>query len=78
MSEAVRGASITVSKLRKEYRVAERASGLGAALKALFRRTYKSVVAVDALSFHIEAGERIGFLGPNGAGKTTTLKMLAG
>jgi len=58
--------------------VAERASGLGAAMRALFRRTYKSVVAVDALSFHIEAGERIGFLGPNGAGKTTTLKMLAG
>ena len=67
-----------MSKLRKEYRVSERASGLGAALKALFHRTYKSVVAVDALSFHIEAGERVGFLGPNGAGKTTTLKMLAG
>jgi len=78
LSANQRGASITVSKLRKEYRVAERASGLGAAMRALFRRTYKSVVAVDALSFHIEAGERIGFLGPNGAGKTTTLKMLAG
>jgi ABC-2 type transport system ATP-binding protein len=73
-----RGAKVTVSKLRKEYRVAERASGLSAALKALFHRTYKSVVAVDELSFQIEAGERIGFLGPNGAGKTTTLKMLAG
>ncbi len=73
-----RGAKVTVSTLRKEYRVAERASGLSAALKALFHRTYKSVVAVDELSFQIEAGERIGFLGPNGAGKTTTLKMLAG
>src|SRR6266446_6835926 len=34
--------------------------------------------AVDGLSFHIPAGQIVGFLGPNGAGKTTTLKMLTG
>jgi ABC-2 type transport system ATP-binding protein len=44
----------------------------------LFRRTYKTVRAVDGVSFAVGAGERVGFLGPNGAGKTTTLKVLAG
>jgi ABC-2 type transport system ATP-binding protein/sodium transport system ATP-binding protein len=36
------------------------------------------VLAVDALSFHVGAGEVYGLLGPNGAGKTTTLRMLLG
>jgi ABC-2 type transport system ATP-binding protein len=36
------------------------------------------VLAVDRLSFTVEAGEVVGFLGPNGAGKTTTLRMLLG
>jgi ABC-2 type transport system ATP-binding protein len=35
-------------------------------------------VIVDDLSFHVRAGEIVGFLGPNGAGKTTTLAMLLG
>lgn len=34
--------------------------------------------AVTDLSFHLEAGEILGFLGPNGAGKTTTMKCLLG
>ncbi|MBX7195142.1 MAG: ATP-binding cassette domain-containing protein [Sandaracinaceae bacterium] len=69
---------MVVSKLRKEYRVAKREPGFAAAFRALFRRSYEKVVAVDDIDFHIAAGERVGFLGPNGAGKTTTLKMLAG
>jgi len=36
------------------------------------------VVAVDALSFALQAGSITGFLGPNGAGKTTTLRLLLG
>jgi ABC-2 type transport system ATP-binding protein/sodium transport system ATP-binding protein len=36
------------------------------------------IVAVDALSFSVPAGEVYGLLGPNGAGKTTTLRMLLG
>ena len=35
-------------------------------------------LAVDNLSFSLEAGTINGFLGPNGAGKTTTLRMLLG
>ena len=34
-------------------------------------------LAVDDISFSVEAGEVFGFLGPNGAGKTTTVRMLA-
>jgi len=40
-----------------------------------FRRP--SVAAKD-ISFHVEAGEVLGFLGPNGAGKTTTIKAMLG
>jgi ABC-2 type transport system ATP-binding protein len=35
-------------------------------------------VAVEDLTFHLDAGTVTGFLGPNGAGKTTTLRMLLG
>lgn len=35
------------------------------------RKEYGSLVAVEDLSFAVEAGEIPGVLGPNGAGKTT-------
>ena len=35
-------------------------------------------VALDGLSFSVDAGQVCGFLGPNGAGKTTTLRILLG
>ncbi|MFB3908186.1 MAG: ATP-binding cassette domain-containing protein [Candidatus Eisenbacteria bacterium] len=41
-------------------------------------KRYGRFVAVDRVSFEVQAGEVFGFLGPNGAGKTTTIKMLAG
>jgi len=69
---------IEVNRLVKHYRVHERAPGVLAAARSLFHRSYRTVPAVDGVSFKIEKGERVGFLGPNGAGKTTTLKMLSG
>ena len=39
-------------------------------------RRYGPVLAVDALSFHVEPGEVFGLVGPNGGGKTTVVKML--
>ncbi len=42
------------------------------------RRTYGTTLAVDDVSFTIEANTVVGFLGLNGAGKSTTLKVLAG
>jgi ABC-2 type transport system ATP-binding protein len=41
-------------------------------------KRFGSVLAVDDLSFSLQAGTVTGFLGPNGAGKTTTLRMLLG
>jgi ABC-2 type transport system ATP-binding protein len=42
------------------------------------RRRYGDHVAVDGVTFKIDAGETYGLLGPNGAGKTTTISMIAG
>jgi len=69
---------IIVRELCKVYRVPEREAGLRAAVRSLFRRRYRDVVAVDHISFTVQTGEVVGFIGPNGAGKTTTLKMLSG
>ncbi|WP_328632986.1 ABC transporter ATP-binding protein [Streptomyces sp. NBC_00356] len=41
-------------------------------------KRYGSTVAVDGLSFTVEAGRVTGFVGPNGAGKSTTLRMMLG
>jgi ABC-2 type transport system ATP-binding protein len=41
-------------------------------------KDYKTLRAVDHISFSVEKGEVFGFLGPNGAGKTTTIRMLTG
>jgi ABC-2 type transport system ATP-binding protein len=41
-------------------------------------KRYGSLVALDALTLRLEAGDVFGFIGPNGAGKSTTMKILAG
>jgi len=49
------------------------------AIKALgLTRRFGDFVAVNDVSFEIQAGEIFGFLGSNGCGKTTTMKMLSG
>lgn len=42
------------------------------------RKVYKSLVAVDNVSFTMYRGEAFGFLGPNGAGKSTVVKIMTG
>src|SRR5229473_5335546 len=42
------------------------------------RKVYRSLVAVDNVSFVMSRGEAFGFLGPNGAGKSTVVKILTG
>jgi ABC-2 type transport system ATP-binding protein len=43
-----------------------------------FRKTYRSTVAVDDVSFEVYDGEIFGLIGPNGAGKTTTMECVQG
>jgi len=54
-------------------------SGASAA-KALsvtgLRKRYGDIIAVNGVSFEVNAGEIVGLLGPNGAGKTTTINMI--
>ncbi len=40
-------------------------------------KEFKTVTAVEDISFNITEGEIFGFLGPNGAGKTTTIRLLS-
>ena len=42
------------------------------------RKSFGALVAVDGVSFTLQAGQLVGLLGPNGAGKTTTVSMIAG
>jgi ABC-2 type transport system ATP-binding protein len=69
---------IRVERLTREFTVTEREPGLRSALRSVARRRRRTLVAVENLTFTVEAGEVMGFLGPNGSGKTTTLKCLAG
>ena len=39
---------------------------------------YGHIRAVDGISFHVKAGEIMGFLGPNAAGKSTTMRIITG
>ncbi|MDM3844770.1 MAG: ATP-binding cassette domain-containing protein [Aphanizomenon gracile PMC644.10] len=69
---------IIAEKLNKFYPVSTKQPGIQGTINHFFRRTYRSIPAVQDITFTIETGEIVGFLGPNGAGKTTTLKMLTG
>jgi ABC-type multidrug transport system ATPase subunit len=42
------------------------------------RKVYGSMVAVDDISFEVNAGEIFGMVGPNGAGKTSTAECVEG
>ena len=41
-------------------------------------KRYGQHLAVDDISFRVDAGEVVGFLGPNGAGKSTTMNIITG
>ncbi len=41
-------------------------------------KNYKSIKALDDITFEIEEGSIFGMLGPNGAGKTTTIECVIG
>lgn len=69
---------ITLNNICKSYTVAKRSAGLAQAFKALFKRDYERIEALQDISFHIDPGEIVGYIGPNGAGKSTTIKVMSG
>ena len=69
---------IVVDNLVKTFRIAERRPGVWGALAGLAHRRYRTVTALDGVSFSLEEGELLGYIGPNGAGKSTTVKILSG
>jgi ABC-2 type transport system ATP-binding protein len=69
---------IYVHDLCKHFRTFHRREGVWGSIQNLFVRDYKTIAAVDSVSFSIERGEMVGYIGPNGAGKSTSIKMLTG
>ncbi|MGQ9629987.1 MAG: ABC transporter ATP-binding protein [bacterium] len=69
---------IVVDNLVKTFRVAERQPGMWGALRGVVHRRYRTIRALNGVSFSLEPGELVGYIGPNGAGKSTTVKVLAG
>jgi len=69
---------IEVKKLSKSFKVKVKEKGFIGSLKSIIKPKYKTIKAVNNISFNVEKGEIIAFIGPNGAGKSTTIKMLTG
>jgi ABC-2 type transport system ATP-binding protein len=69
---------IHVHDLSKHFRSFKRREGVWGSVQNLFVREYRTVAAVDRISFSIGRGEMVGYIGPNGAGKSTSIKMLTG
>ncbi len=74
MSEPI----IRVENLTKSFRLKQKQAGFLGGLRSLWNPNYKTVKAVDNISFSVNEGEIVAFIGPNGAGKSTTIKMLTG
>lgn len=69
---------IEFENVSKEFKIANIENGIWGTMKSMFHRKYIIKRAVDNISFHIEAGEIVGYIGANGAGKSTTIKLLSG
>ena len=69
---------IHVQKISKQFKISKREAGMKNAIKSFFKREYKTINALDEISFDIKEGEIVGYIGPNGAGKSTTIKIMCG
>lgn len=69
---------IELKHISKTFKVAKRNAGFAEAVKALFRKEYTWINALQDVSFQIGDGEMVGYIGPNGAGKSSTIKIMSG
>ncbi len=69
---------IEVNQLRKEFKSYSSRQGLKGAFRDLLNRQYKTIPAVNDVTFTVRQGEMVGYIGENGAGKSTSIKMLTG
>lgn len=69
---------IELKNISKTFKVAKRNAGFSEAVKALFKKDYTYIKALQDISFTIGDGEMVGYIGPNGAGKSSTIKIMSG
>lgn len=69
---------IELKNVSKTFKVAKRDAGFSRAVKALFKKDYSYIHALQDVSFSINDGEMVGYIGPNGAGKSSTIKIMSG
>ena len=69
---------IELKNINKTFKVAKRNAGFSEAVKALFKKEYTYINALQDVSFSIGDGEMVGYIGPNGAGKSSTIKIMIG
>ena len=62
----------------KSYQIKETAEGIRNAFNAFFKPKYKTIQAVQDVSFKIDRSKTLGLIGENGAGKTTIIKLVCG
>lgn len=78
-STALKGDPIIVAEnLTRHFRVRLDGDGFRERTKFFFRPEYRTVKALDGVSFTVRPGESVGYIGLNGAGKSTTIKLLCG
>lgn len=73
-----RNEMIELKNINKTFKVAKRNAGFSEAVKALFKKEYTYINALQDVSFKIDDGEMVGYIGPNGAGKSSTIKIMSG
>ena len=71
-------AIIVANDLRRYFRIRIDGDGVLDSVKRFFWPTYRTVKALDGISFEIRRGEAVGYIGLNGAGKSTTIKLMCG